>query len=224
MRYTILVLEDENEIGRLYHTYSQQYFDVVYRAQTCAQALEIASIETIHAVIADHNLPDGPGTEALHLIKQKHPLVESAVITGYANKDCAMLAANIGVCSFLEKPVTRADLISVIAKMRKNAEIRIKETEFLRSYSISDSTRTVLMGEYGISMREAEIIDYGLQPHEAQDIGDMLNISKGTVRRHFENIFHKLSIGSRRELRQFVKQLNESKPAQAQQQPNLTSA
>lgn len=62
------------------------------------------------------------------------------------------------------------------------------------------STETVFIHDYGISLRESDVVRCILQGMSNAEISSELNISQGTVKKHLENIFQKTSVHSRIEL------------------------
>lgn len=56
------------------------------------------------------------------------------------------------------------------------------------------------IGEGVLTARERQVVEYTLKGHSADSIGEILEISPGTVRIHRRNIYAKLRIGSQGEL------------------------
>jgi DNA-binding NtrC family response regulator len=68
-------------------------------------------------VITDINMPgDLDGLALLKVLKEQNPLIEVIVMTGSADKTVAIQALRLGAFDFLEKPITREDLVATVKR------------------------------------------------------------------------------------------------------------
>jgi diguanylate cyclase (GGDEF)-like protein len=105
----ILVVDDEEVICTLFLSTLKD----LYRVFTCGTGKEAVALINDHdfdVVIADLNLPDIPGMDVLRAARKKDDFTELLVITGYASLDSAAKAIEIGVSSYLMKPISLTDL------------------------------------------------------------------------------------------------------------------
>lgn len=65
---------------------------------------------------------------------------------------------------------------------------------------INLSTKVPGWSELKLTCREASVVDLVLQGHSSESIADRLGISRGTVKVHRRNVYHKLDISSQAEL------------------------
>jgi diguanylate cyclase (GGDEF)-like protein len=105
----ILVVDDEEVICTLFLSALKD----LYRVYTCGtgkEALALISEHDFDVVIADLNLPDIQGMDVLRAARKKDDFTELLVITGYASLESAAKAIEIGVSSYLMKPISLTDL------------------------------------------------------------------------------------------------------------------
>jgi DNA-binding NtrC family response regulator len=68
-------------------------------------------------VITDINMPGGlDGLALLKVLKEQSPLIEVILMTGSAGKNVAIQALRLGAFDFLEKPITREDLVATVKR------------------------------------------------------------------------------------------------------------
>jgi len=132
---TILVVEDETSVTKLYVQFLQPEYTVL-TAETAHEGIDIllgqgaaddAGAAEIDAVLLDRRLPDAPGEEVLDLIEKRGFDCRVAMVTG-VEPDFDIV--DMGFDLYIVKPVTRAELLEAV------------ETLFVRS-------------EYGGLLREA---------------------------------------------------------------------
>jgi len=105
----ILVVDDEEVICTLF----KSTLGDLYRVFTCGtgkEALALVDEHDFDVVIADLNLPDIEGIDVLRAARKKDDFTELLVITGYASLESAAHAIEIGVSSYLTKPISLTDL------------------------------------------------------------------------------------------------------------------
>ena len=118
--YTIVLVDDEDEArGRTASRISPQSgFTVVGCAGNGHDALELIDELSPHVVVTDIRMPYIDGLELARIIKQQHPSVRVAFITGYDEFDYAREAITLGVKSYLTKPLTGADIAGFLANLK----------------------------------------------------------------------------------------------------------
>jgi len=132
---TILVVEDETSVTKLYVQFLEPEYTVL-TAETAQDGIDIllgngeaadAGAAEIDAVLLDRRLPDAPGEEVLDLIEQENFDCRVAMVTG-VEPDFDIV--DMGFDLYIVKPVTRSEFLEAV------------ETLFVRS-------------EYGGLLREA---------------------------------------------------------------------
>ena len=85
-------------------------------------------------VITDLKLPDISGIEVLSYAKGKDEYTEVIVITGYASLDSATLAINLGVNSYLIKPLAITDLLIQVEKAVASRLFHLKSIRYMQQF------------------------------------------------------------------------------------------
>lgn len=127
----ILVVDDEEVICTLFKSTLKD----LYLVSTCGTGKEaIALIDThdFDVVIADLNLPDIEGMDVLRAARKKDDFTELLVITGYASLESAAKAIEIGVSSYLMKPISLTDLRIMVEKAVANRLFHLKSIMLMK--------------------------------------------------------------------------------------------
>lgn len=115
-RPRILVVDDDPGARKtLSLILERKGFDVV-TAGTAREALEKADDGFVNVGLLDIRLPDGKGIELLKPLHERHPGMESIVVTGYASTETAMRALNAGATAYITKPL---NIDEVLAEVRR---------------------------------------------------------------------------------------------------------
>jgi DNA-binding NtrC family response regulator len=129
----LLVVDDDDNVRRVYRSHFTGAGFEVHCAATLQEAAERLAGNTFDAVIVDVALTPEVGSEGLaiaaYLRNQRHapPVV---VLTAYGSPDRAPAAARLGVDAFLHKPVSLVWLESLL-HARIDDRRRGPETEVL---------------------------------------------------------------------------------------------
>jgi two-component system cell cycle response regulator len=112
----ILVVDDEKSIcdflkAALSGTYGR--IDACLDAQSAISSIGANDYDLI---ITDLKLPDLSGIDVLRCAKLKDEYIEVMIITGYASIESASVAINLGVTSYMLKPLNLNDLLAQVAK------------------------------------------------------------------------------------------------------------
>ena len=113
----LLVVDDDDDVRRVYESHFSGAGFEVQCAATLQEAAERLSGHTFDAVIADIALTPEVGSEGLAIaaylrhLRQVPPVV---VLTAYGAPDRAPAAARLGVDAFLHKPVSLVWLESLL--------------------------------------------------------------------------------------------------------------
>ena len=111
----ILIVDDDEIIGEmLKEALGTQY--IVTTCQCGADAFRLMDSQLFDVVVTDLKLPDCTGIDLLSYSKQKDEYTEVIVITGFASLDSATLALNLGVYSYLVKPLSIPEFLIQIEK------------------------------------------------------------------------------------------------------------
>src|SRR5215207_7917804 len=129
---TLLLLEDtrtvQNYIRDVLRSLPMEHHLVV--AKRIEEAQVLASEHAISVFIVDIGLPDGDGIDFLCEMAMLHPRARALIITSTPRDDYRDRARQIGVLSFLPKPLQRSALLeSVTGLLRAEANPRAASPE-----------------------------------------------------------------------------------------------
>ncbi|REJ65738.1 MAG: response regulator [Planctomycetota bacterium] len=93
----------------------------VLEADTCRQAISLASRPDVDAVLLDINMPDGSGLEALAAIKQNCPDLPVIMHSEHDRSSYASRARQRGAAAYLVKGVDKVELLEAIDEAIRRA-------------------------------------------------------------------------------------------------------
>ncbi|MBI4509379.1 MAG: response regulator [Deltaproteobacteria bacterium] len=139
----VLIADDEETIRILLGKIVARVGAEVAFAETVAQARAAIEERDFSCALIDKNLPDGNGLDLMAFLKERRPLAEAFLITGYANTESAIEALRLGAFDYLVKPF---DLAAVTHRLRLAMERRQMREE--RERLVTELRRTnALLGE-----------------------------------------------------------------------------
>ncbi len=105
----LLVVDDEETIRSLIETALGDLCKI-FSCANAAEALSLIDKHDFDVVISDLKLPDASGLSVLRAARKKDDYTELVIVTGYASLETAAEAIEIGVSSYLMKPLSMVDL------------------------------------------------------------------------------------------------------------------
>jgi DNA-binding response OmpR family regulator len=102
----VLILEDDELIADLLETVVSGLYSgaLIYIADRVSVARSVWRSNPADLVIADWNLPDGSGLELVRDVRKTHPETPVVIVTGRADRDSILAAANLGINGYISKP------------------------------------------------------------------------------------------------------------------------
>ena len=110
---TVLVVDDNEDVLRLYQSFLSPHGYRVITAQTSSDALEKASQFRPYAITLDLMMPEQDGWELIQILLNQPDTCHIPIIVCTVLKQ-KELALSLGAIGFLEKPVTEQALLSAI--------------------------------------------------------------------------------------------------------------
>ncbi len=133
--FKVLIAEDESlqlrNIAGVVERISDR-FQVVGKAQTGLQALEMAKEHLPDAVITDIQMPQMGGIELIEALRDCLPGTQFIIISGYSEFAFAQKAISLGVAAYLLKPVDPAELSDALTTIYSTLQLQSQtyENEF----------------------------------------------------------------------------------------------
>jgi diguanylate cyclase (GGDEF)-like protein len=122
----VLIVDDEENICALLAEVLQQRFSRVDVSYSAGDGIRRILAENYDIVVTDLKLPDVWGIEVLKAAKAKDEFVEVIVITGYGTLESASEAINLGVTSYLTKPLSINEFTLQIEKAAATRAFHLK--------------------------------------------------------------------------------------------------
>jgi two-component system NtrC family response regulator len=112
----VLVIDDDKSLLRVVeHHLTQMAFNVT-ACSDAKKGLALLEKEAFAVVLTDLKMPGISGHEILDFSKQRRPETVVIMLTGFPTIDDAVKAMQAGAFNFIQKPVERDKLISVVQK------------------------------------------------------------------------------------------------------------
>ena len=102
----VLVVDDDPVVGKSFERVLSPKGYSVIAAADGAEALDKLARERYDVVFTDIRMPGMDGLEVAQRIKAANPWLPVVIVTGYGSEANEMKARQIGVSSFLHKPLT----------------------------------------------------------------------------------------------------------------------
>jgi DNA-binding NarL/FixJ family response regulator len=175
-------------------------FQVVGRAATVEQALELAEQQSPELILLDLELGDEDGIQFL----QRHQTLQKSsrvlVLSGHDGDDWIFQAMRFGARGFVAKQHLSMQLLEAInIIMREDVYMSSAVlTGFLRSFHFYEG-RSLQQKNVAIHLtdRERDVLHCVVHGASNEQIADQLNITIGTVKAYLTAIFEKLNVRSR---------------------------
>lgn len=120
----VLVIDDEANLRDLIEMTLIKMGLTVDTADGVIQAKEKLSKNPYALVLTDMRMPDGNGLDVVEFINQQNLDLPVAVITAYGNADTAVAALKAGAFDYLQKPITLAQLRTLVKSAIKIDELQ----------------------------------------------------------------------------------------------------
>ena len=182
-------------------------FKVSFMAQHGEALLEkMAENHNIDIIFMDINMPVMNGIIATEKVRNRYPAVKIIISSVFDDEDNIFDAILAGATGYLLKDDKPSDIHRAIYQaldggVPMSGEIAQKALSLIRNGRPTERKKV----DYGLTTRETEILEHLSTGLQYQQIADNLFISKGTVRKHIENIYKKLQVSNKIEAIQKVK-------------------
>ena len=160
-------------------------------------------------LLVDAHLPGMSGVALIEDLRARGDHLPAILITGSSDIGLAVDAMRTGACDFIEKPVSRVELLASIARA-------IDQSHDLRLVDAAREDAAAHVGD--LTARQREVMDLVLAGHPSKNIAADLGISQRTVENHRAAMMHKMAASSLPHLARIAQAAAEG------QSPKATSA
>jgi DNA-binding NarL/FixJ family response regulator len=171
--------------------------EVAGTAENGAAAVEMTGRLAPDVVLMDVQMPVMNGVDATKAIKKANPDVLVIMLTTFQEAEVVTGALNAGAEGYLLKAIDPEDLADAIRLVHRGETMITREvakTLFARATTGSAFRKE---NEYGLSEREAQVLQCIAQGLSNRDIADKLYLSLGTVKNYISSIYSKLNVHNR---------------------------
>jgi len=166
-------------------------YEVVGPALNCDDAIHMLADDTPDLIILDRNLNDVRDGIELGDFVNKHYGIPIVILTANSDIQTIERAKPMRPAAYLVKPFKKEELLSSIEIALSNHQRSGVKLDFQSAVFEERLKRT-----YEITDREFEIISLVAKGKRQKEIGQLLEISEATVKRHLSNIYLKVGVKS----------------------------
>ena len=113
----VLYAEDDIVTQRLYKGYFEHYFENVYLAENGQQAIDLYNEKKPDIIFLDINMPVLNGLDVCKEIRKNDSNTKIILLTTRSDKEALLQAVELGLTTYLEKPVSKVRLKQVLIKL-----------------------------------------------------------------------------------------------------------
>jgi len=177
--------------------------EVVGEATNGREALLLCSRLQPDLVLMDVRMPEMDGLAATRELKQRQPEISVMMVTMHENPDYLLEALKAGAAGYVLKDGLRQEVVTAVRRVREGESSLDPElaTRLLRRLAAEDhgEARPAEGGLQSdvLTPRELEVLGLVQRGRSNREVAEDLFISRGTVKRHIENIMAKLGVSDR---------------------------
>jgi DNA-binding NarL/FixJ family response regulator len=179
--------------------------EVVGEAANGREALLLCSRLHPDLVLMDVRMPEMDGLAATREIKQRYPETSVMMVTMHENPDYLLEALKAGAAGYVLKDAPRDEVITAVRRVREGEASLDPElaARLLRRLATENGGRGVARSAdddltvASLTPRELEVLQLMQLGRTNRQVAEDLFISRGTVKRHVENIIAKLGVSDR---------------------------
>ncbi len=199
---TILLLEDNTIIAQRFQKIFEKWprSDSVLLSETVEQALKIIGSQPVHLLVADLNLPDGSGVEAIRKLGEQQPESQAIVFSALSHRELVMNAIRAGAVGYLLKDDEQIEVIQACESVLAGESPMSASIARLMINTVREDTKSEQRGDQKrklLTARELEILNAIARGYTYQEVADLYSLSKHTVPVHIRNIYRKLQVTNR---------------------------
>jgi DNA-binding NarL/FixJ family response regulator len=163
-------------------------FEVVGRAESGEEAVELFLTTQPDVTLMDLQLPTMSGLDAIRAILKQYPAARIVALTTYDGDADIMRALKAGAVTYLIKDMVLSDLVGVIREVHNG------------SHPIPPEVRARLderSNQPPLTLREIEVVELMAKGMRSKEIAVVLGISRETARIHVRHVLVKLEVHDR---------------------------
>ncbi len=188
-----LVIVDDHDLlreGIRARLQDEDFVDIVGEGCNGLEAVDLCCRLKPDLILLDISMPEMNGLEAASRIKESLPETKILFLSIYDTEEYVQEALRIGVNGFVLKDVSKPEMINAIMSVVQGA------TYLGPRVTASVANRSVASEDFGLSVREKEVLAAISRGLSNRDIAKLLSISVRTVESHRLSIREKTGGGN----------------------------
>ncbi|MEG0768215.1 MAG: response regulator, partial [Clostridia bacterium] len=152
--YRVVIVDDEISTGRILERYVTTYmpdFEVLHTFKTGTLAWRFLENQEVDILVTDINMPGLSGIELTSRVVERWPDTAVGIITGYSEFEYARQAINLGVSSFLLKPINLHEFQCAVEHMRQQRQRNLQRRV------LQSKTSQEIIEEYISDLQEGQL-------------------------------------------------------------------
>jgi two-component system CheB/CheR fusion protein len=178
----IFVVDDDNQVREAIRSVLEDDGQTVADYATCEAFLAEYHPGHDGCLVIDAYLPGMSGLELLQRLRDTGQGLPAIMITGNSDVSMAVQAMKAGASDFIEKPVSREELLASVARALE----RSRDSTKLSAWREDAASHIA-----GLTPRQHDIMERVLAGHPSKNIAADLGISQRTVENHRASIMKK---------------------------------
>lgn len=211
MMIKLALVEDNHFLAQSIEEKLSFFEDIKYKFRAVNGAHLLNLLESDHnidIILMDIEMPEMNGIIATEAVKKLYPHIKIIMLTVFDDEERILKAIIAGADGYLLKDEKSDNIHNGIKEIMEGGApmspaIAIKTLNLLRNPL--DEVPEITNSHSSLTSRETEVLQQLSHGLNYNEIGDNLNISSGTVRKHIENIYRKLHVHNKIEAVNFAK-------------------
>lgn len=187
-----------------------QHFDIRFTAENGKDFLEkmksLSPDDMPSVVLMDLEMPEMDGVDAVAAGSYLYPSVKYVMLTIFDDEEKIFRAIKAGAFGYLLKEESAENIAGVLTQMNENGVgpispgIAHKILQLVQNNNVSllhKAADTKEKTPFNLTEREQEILKLLVQGMQYKEIGNELQISPNTAKKHVMNIYSKLHVNSK---------------------------
>jgi DNA-binding NarL/FixJ family response regulator len=161
---------------------------VLAAASDGTQAMQLFRQYQPDVTLMDLRLPGMSGVEVIRTLRQEFPQARFIVVTSFHGDQDVYQALQAGAASYVLKEMFGEELFKAIRTVRAGGQ-------YLPPGVLEGSEHNLL--PHGLTPRELDVLRLMVDGHSNKQIGDLLNVTEGSVKFYVNKILSKLAVTDR---------------------------
>ncbi|MEO9869288.1 response regulator [Ekhidna sp.] len=166
-------------------------FEVVGRAQSAVQALDILKEQQSDIVISDVRMSEMGGYELTKAIREEYPHMKILIVSMHNDPHIINQLLKAGVTGYILKNTGKEELLEALRSIASGKTFFSNEVKssFIQSQVVGNPHY-----QLSLTKREKEVLQLIAEEYTTNEMAERLFISLNTVESHRKNILRKLDV------------------------------